>query len=233
MSIKTVRFTSRAQLDAALAQRLEDFIKAVPAGPPLGLMLAGGTTPIAAYREVGQRGLTSPPSLRILYSDDRYVPASSQSSNYHQTLPLIEGIGIATNQVLRPLTELPLDRCAQDYEAQLAGFFLSGARVGLGVLGLGADGHTASLFTPADLERARGHLAIAVQRPDGLSGISVTPELLAQVGEILFVVAGGGKYDAIQALQRQDPELVALQAVARCPQVELWLDQQAASSLYA
>jgi 6-phosphogluconolactonase len=182
---------------------------------------------------VGQRALKLPAQLRVLYSDDRYVPATSASSNYHQTRPLLDGLGVPAPQVLRVLTELPLEQAAQDYEAQLAAFFLSGARVGLGLLGLGADGHTASLFAPSDLERARGHLAIAVQRPDGMAGISVTPDFLSQVGEILFVVAGGGKYDAIRAFQKQDPELVALRAVAGCPHVELWLDQEAASSLYA
>ena len=57
-------------------------------------------------------------------------------------------------------------------------------------MGLGADGHTASLFNTANLEQARGKLAIAVQRPDGLQGVSVTPELLSKVAEPLFLVTG-------------------------------------------
>jgi 6-phosphogluconolactonase/glucosamine-6-phosphate isomerase/deaminase len=116
---------------------------------------------------------------------------------------------------------------------QLTELLASGARVGLGLLGLGADGHTASLFTTNDLASARGHLAIAVQRPDGMAGISVTPDFLKQVDELLFVVAGGGKYDAIQAFLKADPALVALAAVQGCKDVQLWLDQEAASSLYA
>jgi 6-phosphogluconolactonase/glucosamine-6-phosphate isomerase/deaminase len=95
-------------------------------------------------------------------------------------------------------------------------------RIGLGLLGLGADGHTASLFGAADLERARGHLAIAVQRPDGMSAVSVTPELLAHVQDPLFVVAGGGKRDAIQALIAQDPQLTAWRAVQGCTGAQLW-----------
>lgn len=234
MNIQTKRFTSRAQLDAALADRLDAFLQAALArSRPVGLMLAGGNTPLPAYREVGQRKLKPASQLRILYSDDRYVPATSPASNYHQTLPLLTGLAIPEAQVLRVRTELPLEQAALDYELQLATMLQEGTTVELGLLGLGPDGHTASLFHPEHLESARGHLAIAVQRPDGMSGISVTPTFLAQVRELLFVVAGGGKYSAIQAFLRQDPDLVALRAVRGAPHVELWLDQEAATSLYA
>ncbi len=128
---------------------------------------------------------------------------------------------------------LPLEQAALDYERQLRELLGRGARVGLGLLGLGADGHTASLFRPEDLDRGRGRLAIAVQRPDGMAGVSVTPEFLSQVGEPLFVVAGGGKFDAIRAFLREDASLVALQAVQGCPSVELWVEQAAECSLYA
>ena len=89
--------------------------------------------------------------------------------------------------------------------------------------GLGADGHTASLFSAADLERARGQLAIAVQRPDGMSAVSVTPQLLAQIAEVVFVVAGGSKRAALAALTAQDRALTAWRAVEGCPRVELWV----------
>jgi len=86
-----------------------------------------------------------------------------------------------------------------------------------------ADGHTASLFSAPDIERARERLAIAVQRPDGMSAVSVTPQFLAQVAEPLFVVAGDGKRAALGALAAQDPNLTAWRAVQGCPQVELWV----------
>jgi 6-phosphogluconolactonase/glucosamine-6-phosphate isomerase/deaminase len=153
---KTVRFTSRAQLDAALAARLQDFLAVVPSAHcPYALMLPGGTTPLPAYREVVQRHSRPGGALRILYSDDRYVPATSSSSNYHQTRPLLDGLAIREEQVLRVRTELPLADCALDYETQLAALLRDGY-VGLGLLGLGADGHTASLFGPEDLANARG-----------------------------------------------------------------------------
>jgi 6-phosphogluconolactonase/glucosamine-6-phosphate isomerase/deaminase len=123
---------------------------------------------------------------------------------------------------MRVRTELPLEEAASDYQRQLEALLSSGARIGLGLLGLGADGHTASLFGAADLESARGHLAIAVQRPDGMSGVSVTPQFLAHLAQPVFVVAGGGKSQVIERLIAQDSNLTAWRAVQGCAEVELW-----------
>ena len=120
-------------------------------------------------------------------------------------------------------TELILEEAAADYERQLAALLGSGARVGLGLLGLGVEGHTASLFSLADIERARGRLAIAVHRPDGMSAVSVTPEFLAHVQEPLFVVAGSGKEAAVRALVAGDLRQPAWRAIQGCPAAELWV----------
>jgi 6-phosphogluconolactonase len=219
-------FDSRAALESALEERLA---RAIAAPSATALMLSGGSTPLPAYRALIKRSRLAPAAgLRIFFSDDRYVPADSPASNYHQAQPLLAALALPPAAVLRVRTELPLEEAADDYARQLAALFRSGTRIGLGLLGLGADGHTASLFGAADLERARGHLAVAVHRPDGLSAVSVTPELLAQVSEPVFVVAGADKRDAVARLVAEDPQLTAWRAVAGCARVELWVDQTAA-----
>ncbi len=224
--LATLRFDSRAALESALEERLA---RAIAAPGAAALMLSGGTTPVPAYRALGARpGIPHAAGLRILFSDDRYLPADSQASNYHQARPLLAALALPPAAVLRVRTELPLEDAAGDYGRQLAALLRSGTRIGVGLLGLGADGHTASLFGAADLERARGHLALAVHRPDGMSAVSVTPELLAQVAEPVFVVAGAEKRAAVRALLAQDPQLTAWRAVAGCARVELWVDQSAA-----
>ena len=231
-TLQTRRFVSRAELDAALVQRLEEAVS-VASTAASAIMVSGGSTPLPAYRELARRAPKPGKQLHVLYSDDRYVPASSEASNYHQSRPLLDALALPETSVLRVRTELSLEQAADDYERRLAELLYSGVRVGVGLLGLGSDGHTASLFSAADLERARGHLAIAVHRPDGMAAVSVTPEFLSHVSEPLFVVAGGGKYDAIQALLRQDPNLVAVRAVQGCPSVELWVEQAAEWSVFA
>lgn len=229
MKVDVRRFATRSELDSALADRLEQAIRATAAqsaGSPV-IMLSGGHTPLPAYREVARRRPPHGDKLTIIYSDDRYVPADSDASNYHATRPLIDALALPESQVLRIRTELPLAEAASDYETCLRTLLASGAGIGLALLGLGPDGHTASLFRPEHLQQSRNHLAIAVQRPDGMQGISVTPDFLSNVSEPLFVVAGTGKHDAITQFIAQDPNLVALRAVAACPRVELWLERAA------
>jgi 6-phosphogluconolactonase len=222
------RFATRSDLDTALADRLEQAIRAAATrsgeGPPV-IMLSGGHTPLPAYREVARRRPPQGGPLTAIYSDDRYVAADSDASNYRQTRPLLDALALPEAQVLRIRTELPLEEAACDYERRLRALLDCHARIGLALLGLGPDGHTASLFRPEHLQQSRGHLAIAVQRPDGMQGISVTPEFLANVAEPLFVVAGSGKHDAIAAFIRQDPNLIALRAVAGCARLELWIER--------
>ena len=150
------------------------------------------------------------------------MPRDSEASNYHRARPLLDSLALAPESLLRVRTELPLEEAAEDYEQAVGALLDSGVRISLGLLGLGADGHTASLFSGADIARASGHLAIAVHRPDGMSAVSVTPRLLAQVDALLFVVAGEDKRSALQALQAHDPHLTAWLAVQERPAAELW-----------
>ena len=214
------RFPSRAALDSALAERLA---AALAQPGRSAVMLAGGTTPMPAYRALARRALPHDEQLHILFSDERYVPSDSDASNYHQSRALLEALALAPGCLIRVRTELTLADAAADYERRLASLLESGARVGLGLLGLGAEGHTASLFSLADLERGRGRLAIAVHRPDGMSAVSVTPEFLGHVREPLFVVAGDGKEAAVRALVARDPLQPAWRAVQECPAAEVWV----------
>jgi 6-phosphogluconolactonase len=220
------RFALRADLDFALAERLRC---AVRDGAASAIMLAGGTTPGPAFGLLANEPPPAAPGLRILYSDERHVPSDSDASNYHLSKPLLQALALPPAHVLRVQTELPLEAAAQAYEERLQGLLGEKLPVHLGLLGLGADGHTASLFKPADLAAARGRLAIPVQRPDGRTAVSVTPDWLAQVEQILFVVAGSDKRAALARLTARDPTLVAWRAVERCARVEVWADAAAAS----
>jgi 6-phosphogluconolactonase len=219
-TLTTRRFATRAQLDQALTARIAD---AVAARGPSAIMLSGGQTPLPAYGALAGRVPLRDRGLHVLFSDERYVPADSPASNYHNARPLLDALKLPAESVLRVRTELALEEAARDYERQLAALLRSSVPIGLGLLGLGADGHTASLFGASDLERAQGRLAIAVHRPDGMSAVSVTPALLAGTGEPMFVVAGAGKEDALHALAAHDLGLTAWRAVQGCPRVELWL----------
>jgi 6-phosphogluconolactonase len=219
-------FDSRITLNDALTERLAWEIENSGKGA-MALMLAGGTTPLHAYQSLGTRKLSPSGTLELLFSDERYVPATSEASNFRAARPLIEALGLPGERVMRVRTELPLDRAVEDYERRLRALVKAGTPVRLGVLGLGADGHTASLFSEADLRRARGRYAVGVQRPDGRAAVSVTPEFLEKVAEIVFVVAGHDKRAALKAMMDRKPESIAGRAIANCPNVEIWADRDA------
>ena len=225
-SLKLLRFADRAQLQSAVEQRLQQVLVTPTADAP-AIMLSGGTTPIPAYLELAKRGLTPAPGLTLLFSDDRYVPSDSDQSNYHQTRPLFTSLGLREDQVLRIRTELPLADATADSERRLTVLLAEGRHITLGLLGLGADGHTASLFSTADLQRAHEKLAVSVHRPDGRDAVSVTPTVLERVEQLIFVVAGADKRAALGALLRRATDLTAWQAVRGCQAVEVWADEAA------
>jgi len=216
------RFESLAELNAALVQRLEAALTSATSGGA-AVMLSGGRTPMQAYRELASHCPRPITNLSVLFSDDRYVPSTAEASNYHQSLPLINALALPEASILRVRTELPLEEAAADYERRIDNLLLAGVRFRLGLLGLGADGHTASLFTAQDIERARGHRAIAVNRPDGMQAVSVSPEVLAHFSELIFVIAGKDKHDAVQALLSRSPSLTAFRAIESRATTDLWL----------
>ena len=219
-------FETRMALNEALTERLAWEIENAGKGA-MALMLAGGTTPLHAYQALGTRRLSPSGQLELLFSDERYVPATSEASNFRAARPLLEALALPGERVLRVRTELPLDRAVEDYERRLRALVKAATPLKFGILGLGADGHTASLFSEGDLKRSAGKFAVSVQRPDGRSAVSVTPQFLQNVAQIVFVVAGNDKRAAMKAMVERKPESIAARAIAACPSVEIWADRDA------
>jgi 6-phosphogluconolactonase len=217
--IQIRRFLSRAELESALEERLRAALTQAPGA----IMLSGGNTPLPAYRSIAARAPTPAAGLKVLFSDDRYVPSTADASNFHQSLPLIEALALPASSVLRVRTELPLEKAAADYEQRLDALLRDGTRFTLGLLGLGADGHTASLFNAEDIQRARGHRAIPVNRPDGMQAVSVTPDVLRRFADLVFIVAGADKHNAVQSLLNGDTTIAATLAIADRAQTQVWL----------
>ena len=221
------RFDDREALHRAVAQRLLDACTRRAPRARAAVMLTGGGTPQRTYALAAAHPRRAHARLHVLYTDERHVPIDSDASNYRGSRVLLDALQLPDERRVRVRTELPLSAAAEDYAKRLAEMHAAGIGIGLGVLGLGADGHIASLFSEEHLAQARGHLAIAVHRPDGRDAVSVTPDLLARVSEPVFVVAGRDKRDATAALVRRDPSLIAWRAIAGCTRVELWADADA------
>jgi 6-phosphogluconolactonase len=183
---------------------------------------------LQAYRLVAETAPFAGPRQVLFLSDERREPADSPRNNFHQISPLFAAVGCPPERCLRVPTVLPAPAAAEAYHQSLDAFFADGGRIPVGLLGLGADGHTASLFTAEHVARDAGRWATWVQRPDGMEGISVTPALLRRVERLVFVVAGAGKREMVGRLLRQPDTIAAGLAVRDCPAVELWVDAAAA-----
>lgn len=186
-------------------------------------MLSGGQTPLPAYRLL----LAAPPpivaeTVNLFLSDERLVPPDSPESNQGRLADFFRALRVPEDRILRVPSTLAPAEAAQRYHRDLAALLGRGTRITLGLLGLGADGHTASLFTPDDLRRGAGRYAVVVPRPSGPARVSVTPELLARIEQIVFLVSGRDKDAAVEKLLRNPESLSAGLAVAGCRQVELW-----------
>lgn len=224
--IKARYWKSADELAAAVADVLSE-AAVHPRSQPAALLLAGGTTPLAAYARLTRHPPAPDPHLHVLFSDDRHVPPQSPQSNYGQILPMLQAWGLPPERILRVHGEQPLADATSVYASAISQFVEAGGCIPLGLLGLGADGHTASLFTAQHIADGQAAWAQAVQRPDGLSGVSVTPRLLRHVQRLIFVVAGRNKREMVSRLLRSPDRITAGQAVAGHRAVEVWMDQDA------
>ena len=222
--MKLLRFDRLSDIERSALVLLREHL-CMAGGEPHAVMLTGGQTPQGLYGMLKKAPLPVDDALCLLISDERHVPTDSPESNYGQMHDMVAALGMDEGRVLRVHTELPLSEAAQRYDAELAAFLDAGGRITLGLLGLGADGHVASLFDMEGLSRDEGKRAIAVPRQPGPDRISVTRRVLARTEHLVFLVAGPEKADIVDAMMNDPEELVAFQAVRDAPRVEIWYAQ--------
>jgi 6-phosphogluconolactonase len=136
--------------------------------------------------------------------------------------PMISALRIPSGRVLKVRTTLGLPEAADRYDSEIRDFFRKKGRLTLALLGLGADGHTASLFSAGDLDRCKDRFAIPVPGAGPFNRVSVTPAVIRQAGRIVFLVAGNEKEEIAARLRSKPETVIAGQVVKNAPNVELW-----------
>jgi 6-phosphogluconolactonase len=160
--------------------------------------------------------------LHIFYSDERMVPPDSPQSNYALSRPLLDALQIPKERVHPVQTELSTEAAADALNVELDHFFTAEGTIALALLGLGADGHTASLFNEADLARAVGRWASATPRKDPPDRVTLSPKTLSRADRVIFLAAGPDKVSVVHKLVNSPGEIVAGRAIAGARNVELW-----------
>lgn len=220
--MKIRRFESAQAMQKEAASAMASVL-ARPETHPFAVMLSGGQTPMSAYQLLADQRPSVSPHAHILFSDERLVPESSADSNFGRIRPVLRALHIPDQQILHVETEQGLSDAAAQYNTDLRAFLKEGGRIRLGFLGLGSDGHTASLFSMEDIERGRGLLAIPVERAVKPDRVSVTVSLLEQIDKIVFLVSGEDKAEIVDRCIKNPSSIPAGQAVSGNRNVALWV----------
>ncbi|AKJ64353.1 6-phosphogluconolactonase [Kiritimatiella glycovorans] len=209
------------------ASVLRGWMTRPPPGAQLtGIMLSGGRTPQKVFSRLAGTSSTLHPKVMLFLSDERMVPFSSDQSNFGHVRPMLKAWAAGGEQLLPVHTELPLEDAAERFDRDLGQALLRGLRIGFGLLGLGTDGHTASLFTREDAARGGDELACAVRREDEPDRVSVTPALLRCVQRIRILAGGESKRSMIGRLMEDPDSIPAGRALHDHPDVEIWTEQR-------
>ena len=194
-----------------------------------GVVLTGGTTAERLYPEVAAAH-AGWGSLDVFFSDERCVPPTDDRSNF----------GMVNRLLLEDVKPASVHRMKGEEEP------ITGARLyaeevtssgrppfDFVLLGMGGDCHIAGMFPGATSLHVASELCVAVERPDGLTGLTLAPPALVSAMKILLVVEGEAKAEAVRRVVAGDepPDECPARLLADHDDVTFLLDEAAASLL--
>jgi 6-phosphogluconolactonase len=202
--------------------------------------LSGGNTPRGVYSLLASEHRALPwEKIFVFFGDERHVPPDDPESNYRMAAEsLLTKVPIPADNVYRVAAEFPADSAADQYEREIRKFFQLQAnawpRFDLIFLGIGDDGHTASLFPGTEALKEMSRLVVAnwVEKFRTYR-ITFTYPVLNHAAEVLFLVSGAGKAQILsEILTPSRGQLYPAQAVQPEDGKLIWLlDQDAARKL--
>lgn len=212
-----------AAIDLALAER-----------DRAQIALAGGETPKAAYGLLGQEHLPWN-RVDVLLGDERWVDAADPASNARMLHETLLAQGPASQACFHPV---PTDQATPELSAEAYAAIVAQVCAGdpprfdLVLLGLGDDGHTASLF-PGTAAATVSDRFVTIGEGKGLPRITLTAPVLSAARQVIFLVSGASKHQALRRLL--DPQELAERTPARlvqpAQQVVILADAAAADGL--
>ncbi|HET8624024.1 MAG TPA: 6-phosphogluconolactonase [Gemmatimonadales bacterium] len=220
--------SSPAELARQAAEWLGlEVTRAIAARGSCALALAGGRTPEPVYGELASGSSIDWNKVEVFFTDERAVPADHPDSNYRMVhWTLLSRVPISAGRIHRMEAErVDRDAAAREYERALP------AQLDILVLGMGPDGHTASLFpgSPALDERHRLVVPVlgAKTPPERLT---ITPAVIEAARKVAVIATGEDK--ALMAARALEGPLAPKAVPAQLARRGIWfLDQAAAARL--
>jgi 6-phosphogluconolactonase len=227
----------------AVAQALADcFVdtgqRAIAERGRFTVALSGGNTPRAAYELLAADPLRNNlpwSDVFIYFGDERCVPPDDERSNYRMAREaFLDTVPIPSANVARMRGEADPGQAANEYASVLRADLGGSPRFDLVMLGLGEDGHTASLFPGIDQAVEENSLVeAACAQAQAMWRVTITPKLINAARRVVFAVEGAQKARALAAVYDgpRDPMTYPAQLVQPSSGDLTWLVDEAAASL--
>ena len=212
--------------DDPIEEAAERIAEAARAGGQVAL--SGGSTPRPAYERAGVL-CADWSGVELWWVDERAVPPDDSRSNYRLVREaLLDGLALPPAAVHRVRGELSAQEAADEYDRELRDVVLA-----LAVMGIGSDGHTASLFPNAPALEEHGRRAVAAEA--GLEPfvprVTLTRPVLAEADTMLYLVTGEEKAEAVACAFAAEPSAATPASLVRGRHTVAILDAGAASKL--
>ncbi|MDH4224645.1 MAG: 6-phosphogluconolactonase [Deltaproteobacteria bacterium] len=215
--------------------------EALASRPRVVISLAGGSTPAALYRLWAAESRLDWPRVELVFGDERCVPPDHPDSNAGMaTRNLLEALA-SPPRIHRMMGEAPPPQAALDYQDQLHRLLGETGRLDAALLGIGPDGHTASLFPGRPALNETSRWVVDTLAPDGKTArLTLTFPLLAAARHVAFLAVGEAKAPVLRAILEgpYQPDTLPCQRLLRPeaglppppqgPGVHLFVDRAAA-----
>lgn len=226
-----------ALADTAAERVTQHLTAAIQARGQAVVVLAGGSTPRPTYERLAGEGFASRipwPCVHVVWGDERCVPPDDAESNYRMARAAwLDRVPIPPANVHRIHGEDAPAVAAHAYEATLRALVRSAGPPDLVVLGLGEDGHTASLFPGSAAARERIRWVMPEYgKATGTWRVTLTPVVINSSAEVLFLVSGSNKADILKRVLEgpRRPDELPVQAIAPSGGRVDWLVDRAAAA---
>jgi|APSaa5957512576_1039674.scaffolds.fasta_scaffold13677_4 6-phosphogluconolactonase len=165
------------------------------------IALSGGSTPREVYTELGKSTEIDWQNVWLCLVDERYVPAGDKDSNAQMIREtLLKSANIPEDHLIFPDTSLPIDECIDQYNKAFENI-----KPDIVTLGLGPDGHIASIFPPvteAAMDRGTQIIHTETDIFDVHDRISMTLPAIARIESTVFMLKGEDKLKVWEEMQR-------------------------------
>jgi 6-phosphogluconolactonase len=240
MSMTAIRILPDPQALAEAAARhvVERAQTAIRERGRFSIALSGGSTPRDLHLRLARPPLVDQidwARVHVLFGDERCVPPDDERSNFRMANEtLLSRVPIPPEQIHRMRGELPPEEAAADYERQLHALFGDEPpRLDLILLGMGDNGHTASLFPGLSAVREQQRWVVAEYVAEvSMWRVTLTPVVLNLAREDVFLVAGAAKAEMLRQVLEGPyaPDKLPAQVVRPTLGEVIWMVDAAAAA---